>query len=473
MVGLVSTGFALVALVLLVAIIFAIFSVDSLRTQSEQIVLKGIQLTNLSRELRNSITAMERNARQYMVVGEPTLLESYEKHEREFQQTLKTIESFDADILPEEQYAEMRGAHKTIHETISSYSIQRDEPPTEDLEPFQTLQQKSRIISTQSNIYIEDQLKNLQEYSLDVRTFLLLTNATLIPAALFLIILFTALITRPVREIKNAIKRLGEGDFDKPVSINGPAFEMQSLAEQLDWLRCRIVELETEKKRFLQHMSHELKTPLASLREGTDLLVDETAGNLSIQQREIVDILYESSLELQALVENLFNFTAWQKWSTDIKLNHFDLSELINNVINRHRLGIANKELRIISPQQPLDIVADRQRLKAILDNLIANAIKFTAQNGTITISAELQDDEINIIVKDDGPGIPSSEREHVFTPFYQGDNKQDTTVRGTGIGLSVVRESVRAHDGEVRIYDNEPSGACFHITIPQNKGNI
>lgn len=469
MFGLVSTGFSLVALVLLIAIIFAVISVDKLKQQSEQMVLHGVQLTRLSRQLSNSITAMERNARQYMVLTEPALLESYQDHQREFHQTLQLIEDLDPKIMSAAELAQMRSAGREIYNSLQSDQFdEMNKVMNPGLETFQQLRAQARELSNRADRYVENELKELQQTSIDVRAFLLLSNAALIPVALILMVLFTALIMRPIRQIEVAIKGLGEGNFEKPISISGPSVEMQALAKQLDWLRCRILQLENDKNQFLQRMSHELKTPLASIREGTDLLMDDTVGSLSIHQREIVGILHESGLELQALIENLLNFTAWKKWSSEIQLSRFDLSTLVNNVVNRHRLGIEHKELHVITPTEPLNVLADRERMRLVLDNLIANAVKFSPPKGVLTVLASLQEGQLEIIVKDEGPGIPASEHDHIFTPFYQGENSRDVPVRGTGIGLSVVRESVIAHDGNVSVADNKPSGTCFQITIPQ-----
>lgn len=468
--GLVRTGFTLVALVLLVAIIFAIISVEQLRQQSEKTVRDGVQLTRLSRELNNIVPAMERNARQYLILGDRGLLKSYGEHQQTLLDVLNKLEDLDVTNRADINLEAMRSASTAIYDLIRPATVREYRIVSRDFRPFQVLRREARSISNYSNTFIEQELNALQQEADQSRRFLLLSNAALIPAAIFLAILFTRLITRPVRQIEAAMKSLGEGDFDKPVTIDVSSTEMQALASQLDWLRSRILELENEKNKFLQRISHELKTPLSSVREGADLLMDGSTGVLSEEQNEVVRILHESGNELQALIENLLNFTSWQKWNTDIQLTQFDLSTLIRNVVNRHRLAIHNKSLQITTTQEPVTITADRERIRLALDNLFANAVKFSPREATINITSEKRDDEVIISIVDEGPGIPESEREHVFTPFYQGENSRESPARGTGIGLSVVRDSVFAHNGEIRIIDNEPSGTHFSITIPQTE---
>jgi two-component system sensor histidine kinase GlrK len=112
-------------------------------------------------------------------------------------------------------------------------------------------------------------------------------------------------------------------------------------------------------------------------------------------------------------------------------------------------------------------LVADRAKLRLILDNLVSNAVKFTPDGGTITVRGRSEDGEVVIEVADSGPGIPSAERGRVFEAFYQGATPQGGLVRGTGIGLSVVQEFVQAHGGTIEIVDGEFSGAHFRVRLP------
>jgi two-component system, NtrC family, sensor histidine kinase GlrK len=468
MLGLVLTGFILVALVLLTSIAFAIVSVDRIALHSENTVLQGVQLTRYSRELGNTITAMERNARQYVVLGESALLESYHEHRQSFLEILDALEDLHLEGVSGWEIEQMRRDSELISRAAFLGRINNPESMAEAFERFRRLRWEAATISSDTNAFIENELKRLQEISSNAWTFLLLSNAALIPGALLLVVLFAVLITRPIHEIENAIRRLGKGEFNQPITISGPSTEMETLASLLDWLRCRLIELENEKNRFLQGMSHELKTPLASMREGTDLLLDGAAGPLSQEQSEILGILQQSSLELQTLIENLLNYTAWQPMSWQLEYNLFDLRDLVSEVFHRHQLSINKKSLRIIQPSMAMDIRADRERLRLALDNLIANAIKFSPHGGAVSVSIAMEAEQVIIEVSDDGPGIPHDEVSLVFTPFYRGRNNRNGQIHGTGIGLSVVRESVHAHDGEVVIVNQKTKGSCFRITLPQ-----
>ena len=142
----------------------------------------------------------------------------------------------------------------------------------------------------------------------------------LVPLTLAVVGVFTYLFGRPIRAIDRAISELGRGTFSRPIAIRGPA-DLERLAAQLEWLRGRLLDLAQEKNRFLRHMSHELKTPLANIREGTELLMDGAVGELQSGQREVTAILRENGMKLQRLIENLLSFSAWQAKSVGLEIS--------------------------------------------------------------------------------------------------------------------------------------------------------
>jgi two-component system sensor histidine kinase GlrK len=291
-------------------------------------------------------------------------------------------------------------------------------------------------------------------------------SAALVPVTVGLAILFTFLIARPIRQMGQAIHRLGDGSFTTPVSVSGPA-ELTALGEELDWLRRRLMELEQEKNVFLRQMSHELKTPLASIREGTELLCDGTVGDLSDMQTEVVEILRESGMELEQRIENLLSFSTWQQSKAQLTVGQFELGNVIDNVVDNHRMEAVTKKLEIRTSLKEVTLLADREKVRMALDNLVSNAVKYSPVGGRIGIRMARKAEKVVVDVMDEGPGIPSDERERIFEPFFQGKMPSGRHVRGTGIGLSVVHECVEAHGGNVGVRVRPTGGSHFRITLP------
>jgi two-component system sensor histidine kinase GlrK len=231
-------------------------------------------------------------------------------------------------------------------------------------------------------------------------------------------------------------------------------------------MRDRLAELEQQKNRFLRHMSHELKTPLTALREGAELLSDEVVGKLTPEQREIAEILRHNSIELQKLIEDLLSFGASQGRRPEVELARVEARSVVNRVIEDQKLALRAKHLRLDINVQDLTLNADAEKLRVMLDNLVSNAIKFSPVEATIRISARRHGEHIDIEVMDQGPGISVEERKLVFEPFYRGRHAADTLVKGTGIGLSVVREYAQMHGGTAEVVDST-SGAHVRLRLP------
>jgi len=305
----------------------------------------------------------------------------------------------------------------------------------------------------------------LQGQSDKARRELFLESALLLPLVLIAVLLFALRLSRPLRQIDRAIDELGRSNFAHPIAVRGPV-DLERLGIQLEWLRLRLLELAQERNRFLRHMSHELKTPLANIREGTELLMDGTVGELNTGQREVNSILRENGIKLQRLIENLLGFSAWQSNSTGLEVSEFRLRPVVKQVLENQQLTLVSQRVRLDVQIEDLTLVADRGKIRLILENLLSNAIKYSPRGGVITLRALADKETLVLEVGDCGPGVPPEERAHIFEAFYTG-RAPSGHVAGTGIGLSVVNEFVNVHGGSVEIVDGEFPGAHFRIRMP------
>jgi two-component system sensor histidine kinase GlrK len=276
---------------------------------------------------------------------------------------------------------------------------------------------------------------------------------------------FTLGIGRPLRQIDRAIDELGRGAFFRAIRVSGP-LDLERLGRQLEWLRQRLLDFAQERNRFLRHMSHELKTPLANIREGTELLMDGAVGPLENAQREVAGILRENGIRLQRMIENLLSFSAWQTNSVGLELSEFRVRPVIKQVIENQQLALLAQRVRLDVRVEDVTLFADRGKLRLILENLLSNAVKYSPRSGTIVVRAHAEGEDFVLEVADTGPGIPAEERASVFDAFYTG-RAPGGNVKGTGIGLSVVLEFVNVHRGNIEIVEGEWNGAHFRIRMP------
>jgi two-component system sensor histidine kinase GlrK len=306
----------------------------------------------------------------------------------------------------------------------------------------------------------------LEEQTQSARRRLLWQAAFLLPVILIAIFGLALAVGRPLRQLDRAISELGRGSFTNPIKVWGPV-DLERLGGQLEWLRGRLVDLAQERNRFLRHMSHELKTPLANIREGTELLMDGAVGELDINQREVTGILRENGIKLQRMIENLLSFSAWQTSSQGLDASEFRLRPVVKQVLENQQLTLLSQRVRLDVQVEDVTLIADRGKLRLILENLLSNAIKYSPKGGSIHLRAHTAEDELVVDVADSGAGIAHEDRAHIFDAFYTGRAAKGTSLKGTGIGLSVVLECVAAHRGKVEIIDGTYPGAHFRITMP------
>jgi len=464
--GLLLASFALVALPLLAAALYSITYVERLADQSQRLVLSGVQVNRVSRELDSILVDMERTARQYRIVETPMLLERFRKQKKAFDATLETLRKLRVGSMPSWNLDKLRERVDLVAQAMQ----QGPEALDEVLPQFENMYKETGLIIEQGDVFIDAELKQMQDTAQQERRFLFMSMFMLLPGVILLAIVFTVVIARPLRQITSAVARLGKGDFSQPIRIAAPSAELDALGSRLDWMRQQLASLEDERNQFLRHMSHELKTPLASIHEGSDLLRDGTVGALGPQQKEVADIIQRNSQELLSLIENLLDFAAWKNQQVKLEYSHFELETLIKTIVQRQKLTIDGKQLSVSMPAQPLMLCADHDRVYLIVDNLLSNAIKFSPTGGTIRITAEQDRRALHLAVCDQGPGIAPHEREHIFNPFYQGSTGSQAPIQGTGIGLSVVRECVQAHGGGIAITAAAGGGTCFQITLPNQR---
>ncbi len=462
---LVLLGFSLVTLPLIVAIVHATIYVGRLADQSQQAVHRAVQVTQSSRMLIEHLIAMERHVRQYRVLGDEALLQAYRAAHERFQGTTVRMAEFPLAEYQQRQLRILSKKERQVFATIHNYPRDSVQSETATVE-FMALTELAEAILSQSNQLIDRELDGLQTAAQKAQRILVWQALALIPGTVVFATIFVLLISRPIKQIRHAILRLGEGDFASLIAISGPR-DLEYLGQSLDWLRVRLVELEGEKRKVLGRVSHELKTPLAAICEGVDLLAEEVVGMLNEQQHEIVNILQQKSKQFQNLIEDLLNFSMIQARDASLVLKPVELDRLIDEVAMDHKPVIIAKEVQLEIKSSKVLVLGDQEKLRIIVDNLLSNAVKYAPDGGRIGISLQCQNDCAVLDVVDSGPGIDPSETESVFEAFYQGSITPQNYIKGSGLGLSIAREYLVAHHGSIAIMHENSSGAHFRVTLP------
>ncbi|MGP3592097.1 two component system sensor histidine kinase QseE/GlrK [Vagococcus sp. WN89Y] len=458
---LVMMAFLLILLPLLVLAWQAWQSLNALSAQALQTNRTTLIDARRSEAMTNAALEMERSYRQYCVLDDATLARVYQNQRKRYSEMLDAH----AGVLPDDKlYQALRQDLSDLAQLQCSNSGPTSEASAR-LEAFASANTEM-VQSTRAVVFSRGQ--QLQLEIAERGQFFGWQALVLFLVSLGLVLLFTRMIIGPVKGIERMISRLGEGrTLGKNVAFKGPR-ELRYVGERIIWLSERLAWLESQRHQFLRHISHELKTPLASMREGTELLADQVVGPLTTEQKEVVDILDASSRNLQKLIEQLLDYNR-RLADGAVELEEVEIAPLVEAVITAHSLPARAKMMHTDVALDAPTCQAEPMLLMSVLDNLYSNAVHYGAESGTIYLHSYTVGARFRIEVANSGTPIPETEREMIFEPFFQGSHQRKGAVKGSGLGLSIARDCIRRMQGELFLVTDSKADVCFRIELPLN----
>lgn len=453
-------GFAVVVLLLGGVALKSWLLVEHLVEQNRQASEQAIQLTAAIQELAERTIDIERSARQYLVLDDPLFHQRFDDH---LAQSLQLVDRIDA--LAAEPLTSQLGGWRMVAGALRS-GLEEKIGKAELAPLLARLVELNELLKQSGQRWIETQNKRLlndleaNRLKLGGQIVLALSGALLVALAM------GWWLVRPVRQLEGAIERLGTNRFDEAVKVGGPV-DLRHLGRRLDWLRLRLAELESDRERALRHVSHELKTPLTALKEGVALLREEVPGPLGENQREVVEILQHNVTGLQHQIESLLSLNAAAFEARRLELQKVDLPVFMDNVVQRRDFHAQSKQLTVlVDTSGQTHAVLDPEKMSVVLDNLLSNAIDFSPDGGEVRLVVSRLAKGLRFDCIDQGPGVAPQDVQRIFDPFVQGQREAPTPRQGSGVGLSIVRELVRAMGGTVVLLPAE-RGAHFCVELP------
>ncbi|CAN5463727.1 HAMP domain-containing sensor histidine kinase [soil metagenome] len=455
-------AFLLVPALLAVVSVRGLYTLERLMIETRQGAEHAARDSGNVQRLSERSVTMERAARQFLVLGDTALRDRFDTAAREAADAITQLgNSPPPDALLKNWHAQLDTLRALMNGSPST-AAERDVAITNG---FRDLGQTNTEIADHVQRMSEARNQALQSQLEDGRRALGQRVIAAIALAALLAIGFAVWLARPLKRLEAAIVALGENRMDDAIDIPGPS-DLRDLGRRLDWLRLRLSELDSDKARFLRHISHELKTPLAALREGVALLEEGVTGALSEPQREVARILRQNTAALQSQIEDLLRFNAAAFEARRLVRRRYDLSVLANQLVDEQRLQWQARRLQVNVTPGPVWAEVDPDKLGVALGNLLSNAIRFSPLETTIQFALSSSTSGVQIDIIDAGPGVAPDDRARVFEPFYRGERQPEGALRGTGIGLSIVHEYVAAHGGRIELLA-DTDGAHFRISLP------
>jgi len=291
-----------------------------------------------------------------------------------------------------------------------------------------------------------------------------LTNGLLIGIAMILVV--ARRIIKPIRELTEATKKVADGNFKVNVDTKRND-EIRELADNFNIMVKELNSIEYLRKDFVSNISHELKTPIASIQGFTKLLAQD---NLSKEEREeYANIILEETNRLSNLSSNMIKISKFEHQEIITNKKEYRLDEQIRKAIIMLEEKINDKNIKVTLNSEAITINQDADLIMEIWINLLNNAVKYSRQNGKIYIDIEEQEEFVKLQIKDDGIGIPEDKQDRVFEKFYQVEKSH--SAGGSGLGLAIVKRIIDLIEGKIELESQEEKGTTFTVRIPKSTG--
>ena len=277
----------------------------------------------------------------------------------------------------------------------------------------------------------------------------------------------SVLLTRPVRRLKAATEEVGLGIFDRKVPV-ASGDEIGDLAAAFNIMARRLESLDEVREEFIAYISHELKTPLTSLKEANSLMIDGVAGRLTVRQKKLLGIVQEDCLKLERLINEMLELSKMEAGMMPFFEEHCTFGTIVQAAMDEMGPVAESRKVRLVtSGDDAIQVTVDPSRIRQVVTNLMSNAIKFSPEGSPVEIGWEASEGLVVCHVADRGPGIPAGARETIFEKFHQLAPSDLSGLRGAGLGLPIARRIINSHGGALWVECPPDGGSSFRFSLP------
>lgn len=271
--------------------------------------------------------------------------------------------------------------------------------------------------------------------------------------------------TKPIAAMNNTVKRFSKGDFEARVAVSG-GDEVAELGQSFNDMANEINALEQSRRSFVANVSHELRSPLTSMRGFLEAIQDGTIPGE--EQAKYLDIVINECKRMTGMVNDLLDLARIESGAYELKLEQFDINELVIRTLLTFEARVNARHIDVVMDFESdrTMVEADQQQIAQVIRNLVDNAIKFSPEGGKLTLCIKKDRGKAVVSVRDEGAGIAPEDLPYVFDRFYKGEKAHTPSGTSTGLGLSIVKRIVEQHNETITVESPPGSGACFTFTV-------
>ncbi len=310
--------------------------------------------------------------------------------------------------------------------------------------------------------------KGLKQVAADVRQRVFVMMVVITMTILLISVLYAQFLTRPLKTVTDSIQDISRGDMDVQLDMKGFS-EIRSISDSFNHMIAVIQNQENSRQEFVSNVSHELKTPLASIKVLSDSLLSQRGMPEDLYQEFLVDITEEIE-RMTKIINDLLSMVKMDRNTAIMNVENVSINDLLEQLLKRLRPIAASRNIELIyESYRPVMADVDEVKLTSAINNLVENAIKYNYDEGWVRITLNADHKFFYITVQDSGVGIPEDVQDNVFERFYRVDKARSRDTGGTGLGLAIARSAVLLHRGSIKLHSKEKEGTTFTVRIPLN----
>ena len=280
------------------------------------------------------------------------------------------------------------------------------------------------------------------------------------------VLFFSHILIRPFSRVTQAINEVKDGFTDEPISV--PDYiETEHIVDAFNQLLARMKVINDSRQEFVANVSHELKTPMTSVKVLADSLNQQPDAPVELYREFMQDITEEIERE-NKIINDLLALVKMDKTEAKMDISTVDINQLLEATLKRLRPIARKRDVEVVFESiRPVTAEVDEVKVSQIFTNLVENAIKYNKEHGWVKVLLDADHQFFTVEISDSGVGIPEADHEHIFERFYRVDKSHSREIGGTGLGLSITRNAVLLHRGSIKVSSVEGEGTCFTVKIP------
>ncbi|MCP4714642.1 MAG: HAMP domain-containing protein, partial [Deltaproteobacteria bacterium] len=470
-------GYTVMVVSVLIISLYAIVQLNRLNRLIAESLTVDTRIVKISESLLDSVLAQVSHERKYLITGEKTFKKLFHDTGRESLQHVESLLSL-GNSAEKMHLIETFGSSyvEYVQAVDAAFAQRRNSAKSINQKRQQLIDDMSgrlRRLREISQVSLSEHMETSQEIGRrGTQVAVVMTVLTVLFGSVFAFF-STRSIYKPLQRLKSATRYISQGDFSKKIHVNGRD-EISDLAVSFNVMCDRLRELDNLKADFISNITHDLKTPIASITEANQLILDGTSGDVTDQQKQLLNIIKEDAVRLLRLVETIIDLSKMESGLLTYDLQPMSISHPVISAIGSIKLLARRKQIRLSyeTDKQIPPLMIDTDKVIQALINIMTNAIKFTPKGGQVAVAvrmisesgdaadsaADVRKKAVRISVSDTGTGIRQQDLPLIFDKFFRGHTA--ARVKGDGLGLTVVHHIVKAHGGMIQVESEAGKGS-------------